>query len=188
MKPNRTRAALAALAATGLLASGCAQTAGSRMDGQGQMAANGTDGTPWCATSDLSASLRQLNPAAGNRYTVLVLTNTSGHSCRTQGWPGLQLVDADGRNLHTMVIRDRSRTPKQLTLTPGDSAWSGLHTSQVPGEADPVDGGCRPEPERLEVIPPDSRTRLEVAWVAGEVCNCGRIDAWPLREGWGPRD
>ncbi|MQY16115.1 hypothetical protein SRB5_63070 [Streptomyces sp. RB5] len=142
----------------------------------------------WCATDALRMSLRQLNPAAGNRYTVLVITNASDTACRTQGYPGLQLVDARGRDLPTSVVRDRSRRPVQLTLRPGRAAWTRLHWSQVPGEGDSTTGPCQGTPAVLEVIPPDRRTARDVRWSTGEVCSGGRIDVLSLAPGQGPAD
>lgn len=239
----RTRIALAALAAAGLLAAGCGTTSdGERTDAAGDSAprpaqgADGNDGAqhgegarqdatgrdgatpekaagdgtgdegpaaeplkaepktaagdpaavPWCRTDDLSASVRPLNPAAGNRYAALVLTNDSDATCRTRGWTGLQLVGADGGDVPTEVVRDRSRTPSMQTLTPGSSAWSRLHWTVVAGDADDANGTCRPKPTELQVIPPDTYHHTDTAWRLGEVCDAGRIEALPLAEGDGP--
>ncbi|NLU69943.1 DUF4232 domain-containing protein [Streptomyces sp. HNM0574] len=141
-------------------------------------------GSPWCATDDLAPSLRPLESAAGNRYSALVLTNTSDTACRTQGWPGLQLTDAAGEALPTDAVRDRSRTPEQLTLEPGGNAWSRLHWTVVPSEGDPSDG-C-PDPAGLKVTPPDARTPSATKWDQGTVCGTGEVDVLPLGTGSGP--
>lgn len=149
-------------------------------------AAGGSAAASWCRTGDLSASVRPLNPAAGNRYAALVLTNDSDSACRTRGWTGLQLVGEDGANIPTEVVRDRSRTPSMLTLAPGAAAWSRLHWTVVAGDSDDGSGACRPKPAALEVIPPDTYHHTDAAWRLGEVCNAGRIDALPLAKGAGP--
>ena len=46
---------------------------------------------PRCHTSGLSASLGRIDAGAGQRDVRLTLRNRSGHSCRTQGWIGMQL-------------------------------------------------------------------------------------------------
>jgi hypothetical protein len=147
------------------------------------------DGLParpsWCATGELSVALHPLNAAAGNRYAALVLTNTSDAACRTQGWPGLQLTTADGETIPTTTVRDRSESPGRLTIQPGESAWSRLHWTVVPGEADPA-GGCGPDPATLRVIPPDEHDATGADWELGAVCDAGRIEALPLAEGTGP--
>jgi Protein of unknown function (DUF4232) len=141
---------------------------------------------PWCRTSDFAVGLHQLNPAAGNRYTALVLTNTSAHSCRTRGWPGLQLTGKGGRDIPTTVVRDRSRAPAPLTVAVRASVWSRLHWSPVPGQGDRSSGPCQPVPSALQVIPPDQRAHTVVRWDAGEVCGGGRFETQPLAAGKGP--
>jgi hypothetical protein len=142
------------------------------------------DGAPWCATDALSVSLTPLSPGAGNRYAALILTNTSDTACRTQGWPGLQLVTADGDTIPTTTVRDDSADAAQLTVQPGDSVHARLHWTVVPGGEDPADG-CGPEPASLRVIPPDEESAASAEWEMGEVCGGGRIEALPLAEGEG---
>ncbi|WP_165956279.1 DUF4232 domain-containing protein [Streptomyces hainanensis] len=142
----------------------------------------------WCSTDALSASLSPLNAAAGQRYAALVLTNTSETACRTQGWPGLTLESGDGAALPTTTVRDDSRAPTQLTLTPGASAWAQLHWTVVASDEDAGDGTCGPDPARLEVIPPDQEAATPADWAFGQVCGAGRIEALPLAEGDGPAE
>ncbi|WP_181786310.1 DUF4232 domain-containing protein [Streptomyces phytophilus] len=149
-------------------------------------AAGGTAAARWCRTDDLSASVRPLNSAAGNRYAALVLTNDSDATCRTRGWTGLQLVKANGTDVPTKVVRDSSRTPSMQTLTPGASAWSRLHWTVVASGSDDASGACRPKPAQLQVIPPDTYDHTDTAWQLGEVCDAGRIEALPLAKGDGP--
>lgn len=145
-----------------------------------------TGGLPWCTTAALEPSLHSLESAAGNRYTALVLANTSGTACRTQGWPGLQLTGTNGEALPTDAVRDRSRSPRQLTLAPGESAWSRLHWSIVAGEEDPADGRC-PSPAAVRITPPDQHTPDSAKWNdLGSICGGGKIDVLPLGPGSGP--
>ncbi|MDT0265746.1 DUF4232 domain-containing protein [Streptomyces sp. DSM 44915] len=208
---RRAAAGAALLAAVGLLAAGCAadeqtepvsaeevdarpqanaeaQTAPATEADESspagdQEAANAAD---WCATEALAAALTPLEAAAGNRYAALVLTNTTDASCRTQGWPGLELTANDGTALPTTTVRDDSQEPGQLTLAPGESAWTQLHWTVVPGEVDTADGGCGPEPAELRVIPPDTYDATPADWELGAVCGAGRIEALPLAAGDGP--
>jgi hypothetical protein len=112
-----------------------------------------------------------------------VLTNTSDTACRTQGWPGLQLVTADGEDIPTTTVRDDSTSPVQLTVQPGASVHARLHWTVVPGEGDPPEG-CGPAPASLRVIPPDEYDATSAEWDMGVVCG-GRIEALPLAEGTG---
>lgn len=139
-------------------------------------------GTRWCTTESLSVSLRPGQPAAGNRYAALVLTNSSSSTCRTQGWPGLQLTGKDGEKIPTDAVRDRSVPSRPLTLSPGGHASARLHWTVVPSEGDPSDGRC-PDPAAVRVIPPDQRTAKSAKWKAGEVCGAGEIDVRPLLPG-----
>ncbi|HEY8584619.1 MAG TPA: DUF4232 domain-containing protein, partial [Capillimicrobium sp.] len=43
---------------------------------------------PRCHAADLSARVGPAQAGAGQRQATLTLTNTSGHTCRTQGWVG----------------------------------------------------------------------------------------------------
>jgi len=148
---------------------------------------SGKAGTPWCATDAVSTSLRPGQPAAGNRYATLVLRNTSGAACRTQGYPGLQLTGKSGREIPTDVVRDHSRAPQLVTLAPGDRASARLHWTVVPSEGDPANGKC-PDPAGLRVIPPDQRAADSAGWNLGTVCGAGKVQLLPLRAGGGPAD
>ena len=146
----------------------------------------GAEAADWCATEALSATVTPLDSGAGNRYAALVLTNTTDASCRTQGWPGLELAADDGSALPTETVRDTSREAEQLTLAPGESAWAQLRWTVVPGSEDPADGACGPEPAELRVIPPDTYDATPAEWDWGTVCGAGRIEALPLAAGNGP--
>lgn len=152
--------------------------------GTGSSAGKGTGASPWCTAGALSVSLRPGEPAAGNRYATLVLSNSSSHACRTQGYPGLQLTGKDGKPIPTRVVRDHSHAPRQLRLAPGQRASALLHWTVVPGTGDPADGIC-PRPAGLRVIPPDQRTADSAAWRLGEVCGTGKVEVLPLQAGKG---
>ncbi|MEV1007104.1 DUF4232 domain-containing protein [Streptomyces sp. NPDC049881] len=140
----------------------------------------------WCTTDALSAEITGLDSGAGQRYAALVLTNTSDTACRTEGWPGLQLTTEDGEPLPTNTVRDDSEEAAQITVEPGASAWAQLHWTVVPGEDDPADGSCGPDPAGVQVIPPDEYDPTDAAWDLGAVCGGGTIEALPLAEGAGP--
>ncbi|RKN44816.1 DUF4232 domain-containing protein [Streptomyces hoynatensis] len=143
---------------------------------------------PWCTAEALSPSLNPLDSGAGQRYAALVLTNVSDGSCRTQGWPGLMLLDADDNPIQTETIRDRSEESHQITVAPGDSVWSRLHWTVVAGDQDAPDGTCGTEPASLAVIAPDEQDFSSAEWDFGQVCGGGTIDAVALVEGSGPEE
>lgn len=141
---------------------------------------------PWCTTADLRVSVHALQPAAGNRYAALRLTDSTSHQCRTEGYPGLQLVDAAGRPLPTDAVRNTSVRPLPITLGPGGSAWSRLHWTDVAGSGDSPAGSCEPPPAAIRVTPPDRTTASAALWQLGPVCLRGRITERPLTAGSGP--
>ena len=163
-------------------AEGSGHADGTRSPGAGRKPGGGT---PWCGTESMKVTLRSLEAGAGQRYAALVLTNTSDTSCRTRGWPGLQLTRDDGGTIPTTTARDRSPASVPITMRPGDRAWSRLHWTVVPGTGDPSDGTC-PEPGALRVIPPDERRALRTDWKLGTVCGGGEVRATALRPGSGP--
>ncbi|RBM04933.1 DUF4232 domain-containing protein [Streptomyces sp. PT12] len=140
----------------------------------------------WCSPDALTAAVHPLDAGAGGRHAALVLTNASDASCRTQGWPGLQLAAGDGESIPTTTVRDDSMAPQALTVEPGRSVWARLHWTVVPGDADPANGSCGPEPASLEVIPPDAYSATTTDWPLGAVCGEGRIETLPLAAGEGP--
>ncbi|MFE1197451.1 DUF4232 domain-containing protein [Streptomyces olivaceoviridis] len=138
----------------------------------------------WADTSALSVRVHALDSGAGQRYATVILTNKTHKTVRTQGYVGLQLLDAHGKDVPTHVVRDRGRA-EPITLKPGQSAYTRLHWGVVAGAGEPTK--AEKDPTRLEVTPPDFRGHLNTAWKLGEVLQKGRIDITPLAKGTGPR-
>lgn len=137
-----------------------------------------------CHTSDLSASLSPQEAAAGNRYASLVLTNTSGTTCRVYGYGGIKLVG--DKPIPSRQHRDPSTPPKLLTVRPGAHVYSTLHWGAVTSTGDAQSGQCEPTATHLLVTPPDETTSLRIPWHYGPVCERGRIDQTAYRAGTGP--
>lgn len=135
--------------------------------------------TPACGTADLKAKIEQGSPGAGQRYAMLVLTNDSHQSCRTYGYVGMQLLNAQDGALATDVVRDHTLTPQRIVLAPGAQAFAQLHWSVIPGTGDPG-APCSSAPARVEITPPDAYAHLTIRWAGGTVCERGRIDVQPL--------
>ncbi|MFF4748537.1 DUF4232 domain-containing protein [Streptomyces sp. NPDC002514] len=138
----------------------------------------------WADTDSLSVRIHALNPGAGQHYAAVVLTNKTHKTIRTQGYVGLQLLDAHGKDVTTHVVRDHGNTAR-ITLKPGQSAYTRLHWTVVPGAGEPT--RAEKNPTKIEVTPPDSRHHLTTAWKMGEVLQKGRIDITPLAKGTGPK-
>jgi hypothetical protein len=140
-----------------------------------------------CHTPHLAGRVRLLEAAAGNRYATLILTNRSDETCRTFGYVGMQLTGPGGDELPTRVIREPEPAPHRVVLRPGQSAYTHIHWTVVPGAGEPAAGPCAPRPTRLLVIPPDERTQLAAGWSGGAVCERGRIFTTALGPGTGQR-
>ncbi len=138
----------------------------------------------WADTSSLSVRVHALDSGAGQRYATVVLTNKTHRTVRTQGYVGLQLLNSHGTFVTTHVVRDHGRA-KQITLKPGQSAYTRLHWGDVPGAGEPTK--AEKNPTRLEVTPPDAYRHLNTTWKLGEVLQKGRIDITPLAAGTGPK-
>lgn len=108
-----------------------------------------------CRSANLRGSLGQTDAGAGQRYTVLVLTNTGTVACDLRGFPGVSLLDASGTQLGQPAGREGAEGPK-VTLAPGGTASATLHTSS------PGTGTCTPSSAKLRVFPPDDTTSLDI--------------------------
>src|ERR1700722_13264990 len=60
--------------------------------------------------------------AAGTFYYPLEFTNTSNHTCRTWGWPGVSAPNANGHQLGAAAVRRRYYTPHRVNSASGGTA------------------------------------------------------------------
>jgi hypothetical protein len=137
--------------------------------------------TPQCTTADLSAKLGQVNAGAGQRQAPLILTNHSGHTCRTGGYVGLQLATGSGKKLPTSTKRVGASTPV-VTLKPGQQAVSTLSWTVIATGNEPANGPCEGTPSDLLVIPPNQTTQTATPWKQGPVCAHGAFSVTPLKK------
>lgn len=135
-----------------------------------------------CHKRDLSAHLRAHSPGAGQRYATLVLVNRSSERCTVYGYPGAQLLRHrhGHKRVPTDIVRDRSRTPRRVTLRPGGRARSGWHWGAVAGPGEPQHGRCEPVAKRIEITPPNAFRHFTIRWRMGPVCEHGRIEVRPF--------
>jgi hypothetical protein len=134
-----------------------------------------------CTTADLSAKVGQVNAGAGQRQAPLMLTNHSGHTCRTAGYVGLQLATASGKKLPTSTARSGGNAP-QVTLKPGQQAVTTLGWTVIASGNEPTDGPCEGTPSDLLVIPPNQTTQTATPWKNGPVCGFGKFSITPLKK------
>lgn len=163
---------LRVVAASAILAGGVATA--------GATSASATDDIGRCHTSMVVPSIKYGDPAAGNRYAKLILTNVSDESCRIYGYGGFQLLKSDYHYRETHVARDPSVGPRLITLKPGQQASSTIHWGVVPTG---IETNCAPDPAYIMVTPPDETTNITIPWKGGPVCNYGTFDQRAYR--WG---
>jgi hypothetical protein len=132
-----------------------------------------SEGTPMCAAGQLRVALGGGDAGAGQLYRYLVLTNTGSTACHVDGYPGVSLLDADGKQIGKPADRD-PRAYSPVVLHPGESASDTIHTANGMGT-------CQPASARIRVYPPGSRQSLTAA---GSITVCaGTFTITPLAAG-----
>ncbi|SFF41221.1 Protein of unknown function [Actinacidiphila alni] len=125
----------------------------------------GTDGTggstPLCTAAQLTPSLGGGDAGAGSVFRYLVLTNHSGTVCHVTGFPGLSLLDADGKQIGAPATYQQL-DHQPVVLRPGESASDTIRTVNQQGT-------CLPTSTSLRIYPPGSRQSLVFP---GKVTNC----------------
>ncbi|QMU67603.1 DUF4232 domain-containing protein [Streptacidiphilus sp. P02-A3a] len=149
-------------------------SSGGAASGAGTAAA----GTAECASSQLSVA--QVNPSvgAGQYYSTLVFTNTSGGSCVMTGYPGVSYVVANGVQSGNPAVR-AGGTASTVTLAPGGKADAVLHDSNGISGYSPQQ--CRLTPALgLRIYPPDNKAALFLPW---STSHCAGLSIHPLSIG-----
>jgi Protein of unknown function (DUF4232) len=126
-----------------------------------------------CHTSELAASFKAQDSAAGNRYATLLLTNRSQRTCTVFGYGGLQPLDAATKQLPITLTRNTGKAAKIVRLAPGASVGRTIHWGAVPSGSQPC-----PTPAYASIIPPNETDPLVIAWSLDPVCG-SRMDGWP---------
>jgi hypothetical protein len=128
-----------------------------------------------CHTGGLAFTLVGTDPGAGNVLGTFLFTNQLDVNCTFFGFPGAQLIDADGNPLPTNVVRDgafANQPPPQTVVVPAHGkARFLMHWEQVPVGGETT---C-PESSGLAVIPPDEFLPLTIP-VHIRACGQGRLD------------
>lgn len=107
-----------------------------------------------CDTSGLSVTDAGGQGAAGTFLGVMVLRNVTTTRCTLYGYPGLQRLDAQGRPMPTVVVRDPTVPAALVHLGPQQQASFGYSYLESP-----LDGATTcPRPAGLQVTPPGQRS------------------------------
>jgi hypothetical protein len=141
----------------------------------GTTGTTGTSGTTTsadtgrCHTTDLGYSWATGGDAVPNgnaeqqQTAVVILKNTSGHTCTMHGFPGVDLVN----NGTQWPLTRSSQQPSTLTLHPGDSTQ--FTVTFLPWTAEGNVASNDFAPSTLVITPPDETTSYDLPWRWGHV-------------------
>jgi hypothetical protein len=120
-------------------------------------------GVTTCLASQLSIGSHAQGAAAGTIYLTVTLTNISSSTCTLSGYPGMQLLGAQGTAIPTNVVRGglgagapaaAQKPPSLVTLLPQQVATFSLMYEDVPEGNETT---C-PTSSRAEITPPNDVT------------------------------
>lgn len=134
-----------------------------------QTTSTGPAGTPSGTPSRCLPAALRLSPGAArqasNQYgRTLIFTDISTSSCTLYGYPGVQLLNADGRVLSIPMHRGGGYVftdpgPHVVVLHPGESASFSFGGPVITAAG----GGLCPVASEVRVIPPNDYSQLAVA-------------------------
>jgi Domain of unknown function (DUF4232) len=135
-----------------------------------------------CVASELALSFLGGQGATGHGLLGFALRNTSGHSCRTYGYPGVLFLGSNGQALpteptHTTQDFFGSAPLAKLVVAPGATVSFRLGVTH--GSASSA--GCTTA-YGLQVIPPDDTATLRTT-MRGGVYECGKVTVSPMQAG-----
>jgi hypothetical protein len=135
-----------------------------------------------CNSTDLTPSFLGSNGAAGTIELGFALKNTGSSTCHTYGWPGVELLDANGNGLPTNATRTTTDllgdTPASvLTLKPGEEASFRLVATDFASG-----GGDCANATQLQIYAPDDTVTMTVP-ISGGVPACGKATLSPMLPG-----
>jgi hypothetical protein len=131
---RRTAAAVTAALALGIGSAVWATSAAS--------AASSPAIPPTCTSGNLAVWVNADagNGAAGTIGYPLEFTNTSGHACRTIGYPGVSATNSAGKQLGDAAGRNPLYRASSVTIPAGGTA----HAILFYGDAEVSTSGCKP--------------------------------------------
>ena len=136
-----------------------------------------------CHTAGLSLTLDGVDAGAGNFVGTFSFTNETDVSCTFYGYPGAQLLDAQGNPMPTNVVRgggwmSNQPGPSLVTVPAGGTARFLIHWEQVPVGNETT---C-PVSSQLAVTPPDEYDSLIIP-AEIRACGGGSLDVSAVQPG-----
>jgi hypothetical protein len=150
--------------------------------------------TPRCHTTDLEATIAQIQGAAGTIYATFEFRNKSAAACDVYGYPGTAMLDAKGSPVPTTAIRTpeypgHPSGPVLVNLPPGTPALGAAdHHGHAVSLFSFNDVTCASSstnsPFQWQLTPPDETTSLLVPAHRGDsytspVCG-GKVMVRPM--------
>jgi Protein of unknown function (DUF4232) len=163
------RRAAAAVAAALALGIGSAVWATSSASAAPSAPAAASAIPPVCTTANLSVwvNISEGNGAAGTIYYPLEFTNTSNHTCRTWGYPGVSALNASGKQLGDAAGRNPLYAGAWVNIPAGGTAHSLLSY----GNAEVSTSGCRPATASLIKVYPPNQFASALGFFSLPVCS-----------------
>jgi len=140
--------------------------------GAATASASASSSTPWCESDNFALTVSTQAGSSGSTADalVIVLTNTSGHTCTTYGYPGLELETQSGQFQSTKVTREDNSAVQTLTVASGESIST---TATYTASATTASADCGAPSYYLAVIPPNEQTQIVQTITGGPITVCG---------------
>ncbi|MBR7835976.1 DUF4232 domain-containing protein [Actinospica durhamensis] len=141
--------------------------------------------TPQCHSTDLNPSAKTESVSGTTATLLVVLTNTSGHDCTTDGYPGLQFAPAGGSPLQAVTeTRVSTGLKHRVTVPAGGTVTSTVTYQTLTADATPQ-SVCYTPSVYVLVIPPNEQEQVMGTITGGPVTVCanGAVSLTPLVAG-----
>jgi len=167
-RPRRAVAAIAAALALGIGSAVWATQAASAAPDAPSAPAVASAIPPVCTTANLSVwvNISEGNGAAGTIYYPLEFTNTSNHTCRTWGYPGVSALNANGKQLGDAAGRNPLYKGAWVNIPAGGTA----HSLLAYGNAEVSTSGCKPAAASLIKVYPPNQTSAALGFFSLPSC------------------
>jgi uncharacterized cupredoxin-like copper-binding protein len=133
-----------------------------------------------CSTGHLRVSLAASEGAAGSVYDTVRLENTGGTRCSLSGYPGVSLVGhGNGTQIGASARRDKSATPRTVTVAPGASTTFVVRLVQAGNYPRST---CSPTPaDGFRIYPPGDTAALYLPLSGATGCAKATVELLTVR-------
>jgi len=131
---------------------------------------------PLCASATSTIKVQSQEGAAGTIRTLWRVTNTSGASCRSFGYPGMDFRSSgvwQDVQVHRGGFRDTNEPPSRVVVRAGGSFYFASYWSDATDQS----GACR-DFDRVKITLPDNFHSKQVA--SSGCVNVDRVSVGPV--------